>query len=469
MKAFIVFVASLALWQGVGFSAATNAEKKWEQPVSLNSGMLVNPTAEIQVRTLGVLSAPSATRVRVAFATIELGLASKVRVVSLLDQQSHTLDGRQVAEWSSLSGIFNGNKVRVEVLLAPGDSAQVTLKKIIAFSPQFDAARAGESCCGDRETETLCGPDNRVASGDNRVGRINGGCTGWLTANGAVLTAGHCSIAAGSVFEVNVPASQANGATVASAIQDQYAVLANSITTVNNGVGSDYTVCRIGPNSLGLFAHRQYGFFRMTRELPGGGGGLRVTGCGIDNSPQGSQPNVCGNRDSAGNCTHFGLNAQNQTLQTSTGTFTGETGGASLQYAVDTEPANSGSPIIWEATGFTIGIHTAGGCTAAGGANNGTSFEVDGLEFAIAGIPGLGVMPNIGRANIRYLDSILAPGNGEDGTRLSTARHPREAINAVPAGGLLSITAGTYSASGARTINKRMTIRAPVGNVLLGN
>jgi hypothetical protein len=215
----------------------------------------------------------------------------------------------------------------------------------------------------------------------------------------------------------------------------------------------------------------------MTRELPGGGGATRVTGCGLDNSPVGSQPMVCGNFDSMGNCTHFGLNAQNQTLQTATGTFISEIGSGgtiSLRYSVDTEPANSGSPIIWEANGFTIGIHTAGGCTSSGGGSNtGTSFELDALETAIATVPGQA--PAIPVANIRYLDSITAPlPNGqvnalEDGTVFQPHDTLAEAVNAVPAGGLLSIVAGNYSASGARTITKAMTITAPVGTVLLGN
>ena len=135
-----------------------------------------------------------------------------------------------------------------------------------------------------------------MASADNRVGRIAGGCTGWLVSNGAVLTAGHCGIVAGSIFEVNVPASGANGTTVASAVQDQFPVLAGSITTANNDVGDDWTVCRIGTNSLGQFAHEMHGFFRMTRELPDDDATLRITGCGLDNTPLGSQPTVCGSR-----------------------------------------------------------------------------------------------------------------------------------------------------------------------------
>jgi V8-like Glu-specific endopeptidase len=430
--------------------------------VSLSSGLLANPTGEMKPSLVGQVTAPGAARVRVPLDQISLGTASRIRFTSLADGQSQTLGAAQLADWAHTSAAFNGDTVRVELLLAAGDShVSVVVKRLFAFSNEV-APTDGSACCGGTSgPKSLCGPDNRVASTDNRAGRIVGGCTGWLVSNGALLTAGHCGVVAGSIFEVNVPASLANGAQVNSAIEDQYPVLAGSITTADSGSGNDWTVCRLGPNSLGQSVF-QHGFFRMTRELPAASATTRVTGCGIDNSPLGSQPTVCGNTNSSGTCTHFGLNAQNKTLQTSTGTFTGETGSGSaisLSYAVDTEPANSGSPIIWEATGFAIGIHTNGGCAGAGTSNSGTSFELDALENAIAAVPG---------ANCRYLDLVKAPGGAENGTVFQPHDTLTEAINAVPNGGTLSAVTGSYGGAGT-TLTKPMTIRAPVGNVILGN
>jgi hypothetical protein len=45
-----------------------------------------------------------------------------------------------------------------------------------------------------------------------------------------------------------------------------------------------------------------------------------------------------------------------------------------MRYRTDTMGGNSGSPIIDEATGYSVGVHTHGGCTSSGGNNNGTSF-----------------------------------------------------------------------------------------------
>ena len=428
---------------------------------SLSSGVFANTTGEFETHVVGEVKAVGAARVRVPLSVINLGRSSKIRFVSLADGQSQTLDSAQLALWSYTSALFNGDAVRLELVVAAGDqgvSVQVT--RVLGFVDQAESDGVSD-CCGGGEVESLCGPDNRGSSSDNRVGRIGGRCTGWLVSNGAVLTAGHCGIGAGEIFEVNVPASLANGTQVTSAIQDQYPVIAGSITTVNLSIGHDWSVFRIGPNSLNQSAF-QYGYFRMTRELPAGNATTRVTGCGIDNSPLGSQPMVCGNTDTAGNCTHFGLNAQNQTLQTSTGAFSSEVGGGnaiSLRYAVDTEPANSGSSIIWEGNGFTVGIHTNGGCTTSGGTNSGTSFELDALENAIAAVPG---------PNCRYLDFVKAPGGAENGTVFEPHDSLGEAINSVPVGGTLSVVGGSYSAVGV-PLDKAMTITAPVGTVHFGN
>jgi hypothetical protein len=399
------------------------------------------------------------TRIRIHFSEYQLGAGSYARLQSILDGQEQRLDAVTMRNWSDTSAMFNGSSVRVELYVAPGDEGVF----FIADAILGEHAGSGITDSGWRGptpgAETLCGGDDRVASADNRVGRFNGGCTGWLVSNGGVLTAGHCGIAAGSIFEVNVPASLANGTTVSAAVRDQFPVLAGSITTVNNGVGDDWTVCRLSTNNLGQYAHEQHGFFRMARELPAVGQPLRITGCGVDVTPQGTQPMVCAAFNVQGTCTHSGPNAQNQTLQTSTGAFFGANGTA-LQYAVDTEPANSGSPIIWEGNGFTVGIHTAGGCTGGGGANNGTWFGLDTLENAIATVPG---------PNTRYLDTVKAPDGVENGTVFHPHDTLAEAQLSVPLGGIICIVRGAFTGSANRgTFIKPMTLVAPVGPVTLG-
>jgi hypothetical protein len=124
---------------------------------------------------------------------------------------------------------------------------------------------------------------------------------------------------------------------------------------------------------------------------------------------------------------------------------------------VDTEGANSGSPIIWNSRNLTIGIHTDGACTQTGGENSGTSFEHNALENALAGFPGI---------NVVYVDNGMPLLATENGTIFRPFDTVTEAVNAVVAGGTISIVRGMYNE--AITISKAMTLSAPVGPVSIG-
>ncbi len=321
---------------------------------------------------------------------------------------------------------------------------------------------------------TLCGADNRVASNDGRVGRIGmGGCTAWLFSNGAVLTAGHCAdfdpdeggpmlpdgvLDLAGVVQFNVPVSQADGTTVAAHADNQYPINVTNVQWrfdgAGQGLGKDWAVFGLDPNAnTSQRAHVLQGFFRGTLDIPANNATVRVTGFGTDSTPAG---------------TTGGPNAQNQTNQTHAGPYTGETAsGADIRhsYSVDTEGGNSGSPIIWEDINFTIGIHTNGGCTTTGGANNGTSFEVDALEAALQNFPG---------PNARYVD-IVARTNTFDGSIFRPYNNVSDAVFTVPSGGIVSIVRGTYTRNagntfaGARRLNRPMTLVAPVGTVSIGD
>jgi V8-like Glu-specific endopeptidase len=448
--------ASLLCVLFVALSGSVRAATQVAHKAALWSGALSNPTGETQERVIGVLRIPGASVLRIPLSGAVLGKASKVRFVSLRDGQSQTLDAAQLAMWGNASALFNGDAVRVEVILAPGDrDVAVRVREVFSYKAGLEPQKGTD----DLAPETLCGSaDERVGSNDNRVGRLNGNCTGWLVSNGAVLTAGHCGIAGGNIFEVNIPASQPNGTTTASAVQDQFPVVGGSITLSSNGIGDDWQVFTLGPNNLNQLPHELHGFFRMITAVPAAGATTRVTGCGVDNTPAGTNPSACANFNAAGVCTHPAPNAQNQTLQTATGAFAA-LNGTTLTYSVDTEPANSGSPIIWDANGFTIGIHTAGGCTSTGGSNNGTSFSLATLENAIAAIPG---------PDTRYLDTLRTPDVVEDGSIFRPHDTLAEAVAAVPVGGRISVVRGNYAAAGT-TITKAMTLSAPVGAVVFGN
>lgn len=459
LSALLAWPAEQAQAQAVPPSTETVSYK-------LDTGVRGNAGTESVVAYSNVIRAATApSKLRVHFSSYNLGAASFVRLTSVRDGGSQKLDRVSLAYWQSTSAIFNGDEVRMELHVAPGD--QGVFARVDQLILECDCSGRALTLNTAGAPESLCGADNRIASTDNRVGRI-AGCTAWLISNGGVLTAGHCG-SGGGVFEANVPASSASGVTVASAPEDQYPIDTSTRTAVNNGAGNDYGIFGLLPNTTtGTRAHTRFGFFRMSRETPAASSTIRITGFGVDNTPAGPVVNCCA-RDSGGNCTHASCNAQSRTLQTSTGGFVAESGGASditITYAVDTEPANSGSPVIWSTTGFAIGIHTHGGCTADGGSNAGTSFENDGLENLVANFPG---------ANCRYVDTVTYPNAPADnGTVFQPFHNFASAVSSVPSGGQVVMVTGTYGKATAGntgtygTGNKAFTLLAPVGSVTIG-
>jgi V8-like Glu-specific endopeptidase len=414
-----------------------------------------------------VIRVPGAAWLRLHFGDYRLGVRSYVTITSLQDGGSQRHDAASLPQWGNASAYLNGDAAEVELHVAQGEEG-------IFF--RIDEVTVGERVGGDAVPTTICGTtDDRVASADRRVGRLSmvwlgnfsGICTAWLVSNGALVTAGHCvdgdpdgsgpllpdgilDLDADDIVEFNVPASLSNGTPVFAHPNDQYPINLNRVSWhfdgEGQGLGKDWAVFAVHPNSnTGLLPQQAQGaFFRMTRERPSVGATIRVTGYGADNSPPGSTG---------------GYNAQNYTEQTHTGPYQGEfsTGGNIWhEHRVDTTGGSSGSPIIWESTGFAIGVHTNGGCTTTGGANAGTSFEHDPLEDGLQAFPG---------PNVIYVDLVsIAP--AETGSVLQPFNTVLEAASTVPSGGLVSIVTGSYNEQ--ITINRAMTLAAPVGGVVIG-
>lgn len=453
-----------ALWGAGSELFAQQPEMSFDYyqiPYSQDWGVHRNDGDAESVAYTKVLFFQDALLMRVHFGDYNLGHRSYLVLTSLKDQQSQRLEAASMAEWNQTSAIFNGNTVKVELHVAPGESdVFVKVDQLIDYSSDIHKVASGPSLAGVA-LQSLCGADGRVASTDNRVGRING-CTAWLVSNGAVLAAGHCGNISG-VFSVNVPLSASDGTPVASAVIDQFPVVANSSVRNNNGLGDDWNVFRLGRNSAGESAHVKFGFFRMTRAIPANGTTLRITGFGVDNTPAGTG-SACCSTDSDGNCTHTSCNSRNRTLQTATGSLTSHDGTGptfSYSYQVDTEPANSGSPIIWESNGFAIGIHTNGGCP-----NDGTTFENAALGSALQNF--------VGNA-ARHVDTATYPGNpSATGNIFAPFHNLLDAVTSLPGGGQISLVEGSYTKAGNNigtfgADGRAFTFVAPVGTVTIGN
>lgn len=418
------------------------------QPYPAASGSFAHTAAGESAETVftHLVEIPGVPFFRVHFGECSLGKASYITLTSRADADWQILNARSLPIWSNSSGYFVGDAVEVELHVAPGDK-DVFIEIIGVTFPLVTDPTVTEG--GPR---TLCDfDDDRVASSDERVARLSFNCTAWFTINTAFMAAGHCTVHSGDTLEFNVPQSMPNGVIRPAAMDDQYPVLPGTISFENDGIGSDWSVFGVGRNSnTDLYPWQvQSGFVRVTRATPGLGDTVRVTGYGLDHTPAGSSAFCC--REIDGNCIWNDCNSRNQTLQTDTGYFGAGTG-TSHMYRVDTEPANSGSPILWVANGHGIGIHTTGSCSPFSG-NQGTSFENDALIDALEDFLG---------SNTVYADSTRSGA----GSVFNPYGNIQAASVLAPSGAQISFTAGSYS--GGAVFARPARLIAPIGLAALG-
>lgn len=461
---------------------------------SLVADAIDNQTNEPTVAFVGTVASPGASAIRLHIGDYHLGQSSYVILTSLADEAMQRLDANTIPSSYNWSAAFVGDSVDVELHVGPGDTGvfiEIDKMRTPEIIDQAEEDGAVASICGAN--------DDRVPSFDARVGRVSSGgaggayCTAWLISNGAVLTAGHCIPTAGDFVEFGVPATLANGIDLPASPLNQYPINLATVVNENGGVGMDWMVFGLNANTTTFrTAHNFQGYFRMTNTIPAVGTNLRITGFGIDNAPGGSAGSVCigGTNQNAScvsnaNCTGggvcttrpccdpdgtgplpcgFNCNAASQTQQTTTGGLAGSNANL-ITHTVDTMPANSGSPIIWEANGLTIGIHTAGGCTATTGVNGGTRFSRTVLETAVRNFAG---------PNPVYVDTsdYDFPSNGGV---FEPFHNIMQAIGAVMDNGTISLVPGFYTRQndGIPIVigadGKGMTIVSPAGSSFLGS
>lgn len=333
-------------------------------PYAHASGVHTNPTDSpltLHSHDIVVTGAPS---LRIVFSAVDVGPEDYVEVTSARDGATHRLTQTELTKWENTSAYFNGSVLHVKLVVNAHSQASFTISHLIGGTYAWN-------------TDTICGgSDDRVASTDNRSLRFvsspqssGGGCTIWLASpNDCVLTAGHC-IGGLMVAEANVPPSTPGGGAQHPPVEFQFTVSsAGAPPAVNGGQGNDYAMRTLNPNNLGQSAANLFGFFDLGFFVPSPNDTIRITGYGSDSG------------------------SQNVTNQTHSGPYA-TTNGNSIRYVVDTTGGNSGSPVIFEATGEAVGIHTHGGCSASGGSNSGTSLTHPNFQTAWANFCGTPEVP----------------------------------------------------------------------------
>ncbi len=399
-----LLVLLAVLWHARGAALAEPATLNARMvPVKVDTGRLENLHAEPAVMFSTVVELGSDDPwVRVLFdKETTLATGSYIRVTSLLDGETQILDAEELENWGYGTAFFNGSSVSIELIAgAKTKSNGLRVEEILVGE-----RRAND---GFGEVATICNEtgakdDNRVPSGDLRVGRVlsggkreldskkqDGGCTAFIidtpdnSDDKLHLTAGHCfgDILQGQdagvwIFQVCVPDSSADCALVhpdpgCQFPVDRFSVISIADYATEGNFGNDWAVFQCHrQNGISSFRHAGAAF--PLAASPGAGNPVRVTGCGIDGTNENNAP---GGKASC-ECDQGGFTGtRNRTRQTSTGSLVEpnetkndpDTGvNHVLGLDVDVCGGNSGSPIIINSDssglgGEAIGIVTEGWC-----------------------------------------------------------------------------------------------------------
>lgn len=331
------------LLSAIGFGQTIPLEY-YTQTYSLESGYFNgtgNPTSNPVMVFSDVLELHNIPWLRLHFSDANLGEESYIIVKSLQDDLWQKIDAVSIEQWNYYSAFFNGSAVEISLFIDPLDEQ-------VFFN--IDEVIAGVWTQGNPYF-TICGTtDDRTPSNQPATARLlNIGCTAWIIPNGKFISAGHCLDGSNStVVEFNVPLSLPGGTIQHPDPEDQYSVNVATKVYVNGGIGNDWGVFEVFPNSItGLMPKEaQSAYWPLVQDL--GPASIRITGYGVDDG------------------------TANQTQQTHVGPNAGSSG-TTMRYVTDTQGGNSGSPVIDALTNNAVGVHTHGGCTSSGGNNNGTS------------------------------------------------------------------------------------------------
>lgn len=353
------------------------------------SPVVTNTGAEVADIFVTTIAAPGAAALRLHFDAVSMGPQDAIVVHWPLSGQTQVMTAGELARWSYGTAWANEDVAQISLRLHPGSSGS------------FEVPELSETIPGALLPDTICGSlDDRLPSSDPRNARFDGGCTIWLAGNdNCALSAGHC-FGGLTVAEFNVPLSTSSGSLVSPPIEDQFPIDQAVSQWVDGGQGNDWGITRLLPNNLGETPLQRYGItgYQINSFIPAIGDQIRITGYGTTGS---------------------GVPGEwNQAQKTHVGPFADGTG-TRLGYSTDTTGGNSGSPVIHEASGEAIGIHTHGGCTSTAGTyNRGTSLSNSGFQTAWNQICNL--TPAVPVAALSVSQTQVLLGSGVSFTDLST-------------------------------------------------
>ncbi|SEJ40464.1 Por secretion system C-terminal sorting domain-containing protein [Dyadobacter sp. SG02] len=441
-------------------------------------------TGDRQPRFLTQVTWANTSFLRLYFKGTQLGNSSFL-VLEGTDGARQEIRSEDLENWRYSSAYFNGQSVNVSLVAAPGDRNTVNISSIkISSSP----ARVGGDPIRPLQTfqeqhHASTARTSKSASDypyADAVGRFTNGSeshgTGWIAPNGAIVTSaaiysGHIVDQSYDVIEFNVPAS--NGATVNHpAPQDQYpvstansdAILFSSVvpykylqkqTTIMAG----YAIISPLPNSTGFRpGERQREYFRIARN-PNSSIIESMGDVPVELLHYGVFPGLAGSDGfKTLHVTQTSLLKQDDYLSVWADAYRDDfalhNGIGVVHASGPAYGSDGGAPVTYQASNVAIGVHSHDGVD--GMAPVAMGFRDDDFRNQLA---------HFYSANSIYVDpdGLYNPASGAIDKPYLTIQ---QAAQHAPAGAQVYVARNTYT--GPVTIDRAMTLRAPVGEVTIG-
>jgi hypothetical protein len=357
------------------------------EPFLRDSGVLSNPVPEARILHVERIALNDPAWQRLYFGEIELGPGSFLRITSEADGEVQVLDAEALEMWSNSSAYFNG-VVTVELVGGPQTPRNRLVIEKRAFETEATAPTG--TGCG------ICGPDDRVPSGETWSARLlPAGCSASIyNTDSCAVSAGHC-VGGGMVMQFNVPPSTAGCGILNPPIAEQFPVIQFQFS--NGGVGNDWAAMRVGTNNLGQTPFQRYGQSRpIATTPPQTNQSLTIWGYGVDDQ-----------------CT------ESQTQQTSSGNVT-SVSTTFFNHNVDATFGNSGSGILRNGAEI-LGIATHCPCPNFATRVDHPSFEAAREALCPTAVPQAATLTTVNVVTGGSVSGGLAELQASDNTYLSVA------------------------------------------------
>lgn len=428
------------------------------------------PPKESQLKVLTEVTQPGSSFLRLYFKGTQLGETSYL-LLEAPDGARQELRAADLQNWNFSSAYFNGGAVKVSLFAAVGEKNTVRVSELKVTDEQAERARnarqaAGGSGNSPRTVASTAADILETYPYAKAVGRFTDGSqsfgTGWIAPNGAIVTS-YQMYDNYDVIEFNVPPSV--GITVSHpSPQDQYPLLVRTPPHESTLYFKDVSISFFPatgwmlfdpqPNGTGLRpGERQQEYFR------------------IATNPRNSTINEQGDGNMHVDIFHYGVTSSDY-LQGSTTYLTlrlsqthllpqndnlkisnGDRDRFVLYQLPSWGGSDGGAPITFAGTNVAIGVHNFGTELNLGA---GRGFRDDDFRNELN---------DYFFSNSVYVD-FDGPPSGATGEIHKPYLSAQEAASNAPSGAQVYIARNTYL--GPVTFNRPMTLRAPVGTVMLG-